>query len=172
MIVGVGFEEPWPWSSQLKPHLAGEGTLVRPDGSVVWERASSVTVLDSETPSYTLGEYRNSRQKICEALKAAAKVVSADLVKSLRGSSSLYGFGAPRVQAEPSAAPVQAVPSAPPVQADPCAPPVQAKPPPTVTAPFFCWVDGIGFTDEERFAHHLHGVHGVPLDKALSASEK
>jgi hypothetical protein len=43
--------------------------------------------------------------------------------------------------------------------------------PPTVTAPFFCWIDGIGFTDEERFAHHLHEVHGVPLDEALSASE-
>jgi hypothetical protein len=181
VIVGVGFEEPFPGFSQLKPHLDGKGALVRPDGSVVWEGASYVTTLNSETPSYTLGEYRKSRQKICEALAAAAKVVSADLVKSLRGSSPLYGSGAPPVQAEPSAPPVQAdpcapfvqaEPSAPLVQAKPSAPPVQAKLPPTVTAPFFCWVDGIGFTDEERFAHHLHGVHGVPLDKALSASEK
>jgi hypothetical protein len=51
------------------------------------------------------------------------------------------------------------------------APPTYAEAPPTVAAPFFCWIDGIGFTDEGRFAHHLHEVHGVPLDEALSASE-
>ena len=44
-------------------------------------------------------------------------------------------------------------------------------PPYALTTPFFCWIDRIGFTDEERFAHHLHEVHGVPLDAALSASE-
>jgi hypothetical protein len=50
-------------------------------------------------------------------------------------------------------------------------PPAAYAAPSTVTAPFFCWIDGIGFTDEERFARHLHEVHGVPLDEALSASE-
>jgi hypothetical protein len=51
-------------------------------------------------------------------------------------------------------------------------PPVGYAPSPsTVTTPFFCWVDQIGFTDEARFAHHLHEVHGVPLDDALKASE-
>jgi hypothetical protein len=171
VIVGVGFEEPFPGVSQLKPHLDGKGALVRPDGSVVWEGASYVTTLNSETPSYTLEEYRNSRQKICEALKSAAKVVSADLVKSLRGSSPNSGSSVP-VQTEANSPSVQADPCAQFVPAKPSAAPVQAKPPPTVTAPFFCWMDGIGFTDEERFAHHLHGAHGVPLDKALSASEK
>jgi hypothetical protein len=43
---------------------------------------------------------------------------------------------------------------------------------PAVTAePYYCWVDGIGFTDEGRFLHHLHEVHGVPLDEALSLTE-
>jgi hypothetical protein len=51
------------------------------------------------------------------------------------------------------------------------APRAYTQAPPTLTAPFFCWIDGIGFTDQERFAHHLHEVHGVPLDEALSASE-
>jgi hypothetical protein len=171
VIVGVGFEEPFPGFSQLKPHLDGKGALVRPDGSVVWEGASYVTTLNSETPSYTLGEYLRNRLKMCEALTVAAKIVSADLVKSLRGSSRLYGSSMP-VQTEASSPSVQADPCAQFVQAKPSAPPVQAKLPPTVTAPFFCWIDGIGFTDEERFAHHLHGAHGVPLDKALSASEK
>jgi hypothetical protein len=169
--VDVGFEEPLPGSSQLKPYLDGKGALVQPDGSVMWEGASYVTTLNSVTPSYTLDEYQKSRLKICEALTGAAKIVSADLVKNLRGSSPLYGSSAP-VQTEASSPAVKADPCARFVHANPSAPPVQAKPPPSVTAPFFCWVDGIGFTDEDRFAHHLHGAHGVPLDKALSASEK
>jgi hypothetical protein len=28
--------------------------------------------------------------------------------------------------------------------------------PSTNTDRIFCWVDGIGFTDEGRFVHHLH----------------
>jgi hypothetical protein len=43
--------------------------------------------------------------------------------------------------------------------------------PSTNAAPYYCWVDGIGFTDEGRFVHHLHEVHGVPLDEALDATE-
>src|ERR1051326_2336805 len=50
-------------------------------------------------------------------------------------------------------------------------PAAYAAPVSTVSAPFFCWVDGIGFSDEARFAHHLHEVHGVPFDDALAASE-
>jgi hypothetical protein len=171
VIVGVGFEEPFPGNSQLKPHLDGRGALVRPDGSVVWEGASYVTTLNSETPSSTLEEYLKSRLKMCEALAVAAKVVSADLIKNLRESSPSYGSSA-AVQTEASTPSVRADPCAKFVQAQPSAPPVQAKAPPPATAPFFCWMDGIGFTDEERFVHHLHGAHGVPLDKALSASER
>jgi len=51
------------------------------------------------------------------------------------------------------------------------APPALYSPSSSVTTPYFCWVDQIGFTDEDRFAHHLHEVHGVPLEQALSASE-
>ena len=50
-------------------------------------------------------------------------------------------------------------------------PVVYSAPPTTIEAPFFCWIDQIGFTSEERFAHHLHEVHGVPLEEALGASE-
>ena len=42
---------------------------------------------------------------------------------------------------------------------------------PTNADPYYCWVDGIGFTDEGRFVHHLHEVHGVPLDQALASTE-
>lgn len=37
---------------------------------------------------------------------------------------------------------------------------------------YYCWIHGIGFSDEARFAEHLHDVHGVPLDEVLSASEQ
>jgi hypothetical protein len=37
-----------------------------------------------------------------------------------------------------------------------------------VEAPFFCDVDGLGFTDLAAFAQHLHDAHGVALDRALS----
>jgi hypothetical protein len=47
-----------------------------------------------------------------------------------------------------------------------------APSPSTIKTPYFCWVDQIGFTDESRFVHHLHEVHGVPLDQALAASEQ
>ncbi len=43
--------------------------------------------------------------------------------------------------------------------------------PAAMAEPYYCWVDGIGFTDEGRFVHHLHEVHGVPLDEALSLTE-
>ena len=43
--------------------------------------------------------------------------------------------------------------------------------PSMITGPYYCWVDGIGFSDEGRFAHHLHEVHGVPLDEALASTE-
>ena len=43
--------------------------------------------------------------------------------------------------------------------------------PSMITDPYYCWVDGIGFSDEGRFAHHLHEVHGVPLDEALASTE-
>ena len=43
--------------------------------------------------------------------------------------------------------------------------------PPAIDAPFYCWLDGSGFEDEETFARHLHDVHRVPLENALSFTE-
>ena len=50
-------------------------------------------------------------------------------------------------------------------------PPTSMAAPSTNADPYFCWVDGIGFTDEGRFLHHLHEVHGVPLDEGLTSTE-
>jgi hypothetical protein len=83
-IITFGFMEDVPSSSQLKPILVVMGTLVRPDGSVVWKGSSDVTALNSDTPSHTLEEYVKDPQSIREALTVAAKVAVDDLVKSMR----------------------------------------------------------------------------------------
>ncbi len=38
-------------------------------------------------------------------------------------------------------------------------------------APFFCYLHGLGFTDQAAFTQHLHDAHGVPLGRALSFCE-
>ena len=83
-ITTFGFMEHVQSSSQLKPMLVVMGTLVRPDGSVVWKGSSEVTALNSETPSHTLEDYVKDPQSIREALTVAAKVAVDDLVKSMR----------------------------------------------------------------------------------------
>jgi hypothetical protein len=40
-----------------------------------------------------------------------------------------------------------------------------------IDTPFFCDVDGLGFPDLAAFAQHLHDVHGIALDRALSFCE-
>jgi hypothetical protein len=50
--------------------------------------------------------------------------------------------------------------------------PMGYAPPAAISTPYYCWIDGIGFTDEQRFVHHLHEAHGVPLESALAASER
>lgn len=40
-----------------------------------------------------------------------------------------------------------------------------------ISDPYYCWIDAVGFSNEGQFAQHLHDVHGIPLDEALSASE-
>jgi hypothetical protein len=40
-----------------------------------------------------------------------------------------------------------------------------------IAAPFFCYLDGLGFTDQAEFVRHLHEVHGVPFTSALSFCE-
>lgn len=35
-----------------------------------------------------------------------------------------------------------------------------------IRSPFFCFPDGLAFTDQALFFDHLHQVHGIPLDRA------
>ena len=40
-----------------------------------------------------------------------------------------------------------------------------------IDAPFFCWLDGLGFIDRDSFVRHLHNAHGMPLANVLSFCE-
>lgn len=35
-----------------------------------------------------------------------------------------------------------------------------------IRSPFFCFPDGLEFTDQALFFDHLHHVHGIPVDRA------
>jgi hypothetical protein len=35
-----------------------------------------------------------------------------------------------------------------------------------IRSPFFCFPDGLEFTDQALFFDHLHQVHGIPFDQA------
>jgi len=37
-----------------------------------------------------------------------------------------------------------------------------------IRSPFFCFPDGLEFTDQAVFFDHLHQVHGIPVDRASS----
>ncbi len=80
-----GFAQPHGFSGQLKPLLGVQGTLVRADGSVLWQRYEYVTNLSDKTPSQTLEEYLEKPELIRDAFTIASKLVVADLVKHMRG---------------------------------------------------------------------------------------
>jgi hypothetical protein len=41
-----------------------------------------------------------------------------------------------------------------------------------IEAPYFCYLDGLGFADQAAFVRHLHDAHGVPVGRALSFCEQ
>jgi hypothetical protein len=45
-----GLAQPHGFSSQLKPTLGVTGKLLRPDGSVVWQKYEYITNLNGQTP--------------------------------------------------------------------------------------------------------------------------
>jgi hypothetical protein len=79
-----GFGQPHGFSAQLKPMLGVEGTMVRSDGSVIWQRYDYVTNLSDKTPSQTLEQYLEKPELIRDAFTMTAKLVVADLVRHMR----------------------------------------------------------------------------------------
>ncbi len=81
-----GFAQPHGLSSQLKPMLGVEGSLVElHDDRVVWKKYEYVTNLNDKTPSHSLEEYFSNTELIREALNVASQIVVGDLIDDMRG---------------------------------------------------------------------------------------
>lgn len=83
-IVFIGFVAPYAFSGQLKPMLGVNGTMTRPDGTVLWKKYDYVTTYNDQTPSHTLEEYLQSPHLIREAFESASRIVVGGLIKAMR----------------------------------------------------------------------------------------
>jgi hypothetical protein len=72
-----------PFSTALRPILGVNAKLVRPDGTVVWEKYDQVWTANGETPARQLAEYLDTPPRIQDALSVAAKLVVGTFVKDL-----------------------------------------------------------------------------------------
>jgi len=79
-----GFATQFGSGGSLQPTLGAMGSLVRTDGTVLWQQEVSVTSGDEQTPRHILEEYVEKPQLIREAFTVAAKVASNALVKHMR----------------------------------------------------------------------------------------
>jgi hypothetical protein len=78
-----GFDQTNPVSSQLKPALGVLSTLVRADGSVLWQKLEIATN-ESQTQAHTIEEYLRNPQLIREAFNSSAKIISDRSVNEMR----------------------------------------------------------------------------------------
>jgi hypothetical protein len=67
----------------LKPALGVLSTLVRADGSVLWQKLE-ISTNESQTQAHTIEEYLRNPQLIREAFNTSAKIISEGLVKDIR----------------------------------------------------------------------------------------
>ena len=79
-----GFATQFGSGGSLQPTLGVMGSLVRTDGTVLWQHYVLVTSGDDQTPRHILEEYVEKPQLIREAYIVAAKVASNALVKHMR----------------------------------------------------------------------------------------
>jgi hypothetical protein len=79
-----GFTLPTCFSGKLKPVLGVIGSLIRTDGTVLWQKLEYISGLKGETPGNTLKEYLQNPEFIREAFSVTAKIVSESLVKHLQ----------------------------------------------------------------------------------------
>jgi hypothetical protein len=79
-----GFGATWAFSTELRPALGVKATLVRKDGSVVWQRYENITSLNGETPKHWIEEYLETPDLIHQGFESVAKLVAAALVDHIR----------------------------------------------------------------------------------------
>jgi hypothetical protein len=78
-----GFDQTNPFSTQLKPALGVIGSLVRTNGTVLWQKLAIATN-ENQTPAHSVEEYLKNPQLIREAFNTTAKIISEGLVKDMR----------------------------------------------------------------------------------------
>ena len=79
-----GFGATWAFSTELRPTIGVNATLVRKDGSVVWQRYEYVTSFNGETPKHWIEEYLETPDLIRRGFESVAKLVAAALVDDMR----------------------------------------------------------------------------------------
>ena len=79
-IYGFAYE----MSSQLKPMLGVEGTLITSNDTILWKKYGYVTNLSKETPSNTLRQFIDNPKLMREAFAVAAQIVVEDLITHMR----------------------------------------------------------------------------------------
>ena len=80
----LGFGATWAFSTELRPALGVTASLVRKDGSVVWQHYEYITSLNGETAKHYLEEYVANPKLIDEGFTSVAKLVAAALVTHMR----------------------------------------------------------------------------------------
>ena len=79
-IYGFAYE----MSSQLKPMLGVEGSLIKSNDTILWKKYGYVTNLSKETPPNTLGRFIDNPKLMREAFAVAAQIVVEDLITHMR----------------------------------------------------------------------------------------
>ncbi|MFT3922029.1 MAG: hypothetical protein QM778_05810 [Myxococcales bacterium] len=81
-----GLAQKGAFASELRPMLNITGTLVRPDGTVLWKDSAYVTNMSGETHGSTLKEYLEDPERLRQAFTDASNLVARDLVAEMAGN--------------------------------------------------------------------------------------
>ena len=67
-----GFGATWAFSTEVRPMLGVIASLVRKDGSVVWQRHEYITSMNGGTPKHSIEEYLETPELIRQGFESVA----------------------------------------------------------------------------------------------------
>jgi hypothetical protein len=79
VIKGLSFTKPPGFTGNLQPGMTIEGSLVKPDGTILWQRSKSVI----QGPARKFDDYINNPDLIKEAINTCSGAIIEKLVKDL-----------------------------------------------------------------------------------------
>lgn len=82
-VIAYGFQSTGPFLRRVRPLLGVRVSLVRADGTRVWKQTGTLTALSSKTPALLPENIRKDPRVGANALKAAARIVAADVIGPL-----------------------------------------------------------------------------------------